>query len=170
MNLDALDLLKSPELEAVLDSSASRKLPMLVSNPDFYRPGSGQPMPGLIADKYRKKLTKELSKPLIKYFGKPFDDVYQKCFAALGIADKSRICGIGDSLEHDIMGANKAGMGSIFIENGVHCESLGTVEGPCLCWGGWARLVIATIGEERGKHPALCEPTISVPCFQWVED
>jgi HAD superfamily hydrolase (TIGR01459 family) len=168
---DAFDLLKSSTLEAILEACALRKLPMLVSNPDFYRPGSGQPMPGLIADKYKRKLTKEASTPIIKYFGKPFDDVYESCFASLGIPDKSTICGIGDSLEHDIIGASAAGMGSIFIENGVHCESLGTLEGTAASAGKEkvSELIFA-VGRRSGRDPGLCEPTTSVPCFQWIEE
>ena len=39
--------------------------------------------------------------------------------------DKSRICGVGDSLLHDVEGARRAGIDSIFIANGIHAQALG---------------------------------------------
>lgn len=165
---DAFDLLLSDELKVILEECAKRKLPMLVTNPDFYRPGSGQPMPGLIAKKYAELIG---SSDRIKYFGKPYDDVYQACFESLGVGDKSRIAGIGDSLDHDIMGASLSGINSIFVENGVHCQQLGTEEGSQTS-SGLTKVseLIAVVGEESGKPAALCEPTYSIPCFRWVEE
>ena len=47
--------------------------------------------------------------------------------------NKSRICGVGDSLDHDIEGARRAGIDSIWTSNGVHSEEMGTIEGSKEC-------------------------------------
>lgn len=106
-----------------------RDLPMLVTNPDFHRPGSGSPMPGLIGRRY------EALGGRVEYVGKPYRSVYEVCFsiaaAQLGKElDMSRVCGVGDSLEHDIEGANRMGIASVWTANGVHCKEMGIlVEG-----------------------------------------
>ena len=47
--------------------------------------------------------------------------------------NKNRICGVGDSLDHDIEGARRAGIDSIWTSNGVHSEEMGTIEGSKEC-------------------------------------
>eukprot|EP01036_Dinobryon_divergens_P022805 gene22805-31102_t len=114
----------------ILSLCAKYKLPMLVTNPDFHRPGSNSPMPGLIAQKYLQLYPQAT----IEYIGKPYPLVYDACLSLLrngfdDSVDLSRVCCIGDSLEHDILGANRAGLDSVWIANGVHCSELGTAEG-----------------------------------------
>ena len=53
----------------------------------------------------------------IKYFGKPYPDVYAKSFNNL--KDKKVIC-IGDNLNTDIRGANMQNFDSLLINNGIH--------------------------------------------------
>lgn len=101
---------------------------MIVSNPDFNRPGSGDPMPGRIGSMYADLGGR------VEYIGKPYPAVYQKCFESFdklhgGSTVKGRTCGVGDSLDHDILGANNFGIASVFTANGVHCGQLGTTEG-----------------------------------------
>ena len=118
------------ELMAVIDPWLERckaaGLPLLVTNPDFYRPGSGAPMPGQIGERY------ERLGGCVYYVGKPYAPVYEACFKALEIAlgskgnlDTTRIAGVGDSLDHDILGADRAGIASIWTANGVHCTEMG---------------------------------------------
>ena len=45
---DAEDLMAA--IDPYLERCIARNLPMLVSNPDYHRPGSGAPMPGLIGE------------------------------------------------------------------------------------------------------------------------
>ena len=61
-------------------------------------------MPGKIAAAYETLLN---SRANIKFFGKPYTDSYEACFQSLPDLKRSRIAGIGDSLEHDIVGAAK---------------------------------------------------------------
>ena len=41
----------------------------------------------------------------VRWHGKPYRSVYDTCLALLGIADRSRILAVGDSLRTDIAGA-----------------------------------------------------------------
>lgn len=117
------------DIGRILEDCAKLDLPMLVTNPDFYRPGSNSPMPGLIARKYLE-IHPDAK---VQYIGKPYETIYGECLSVLSSkgnpVDLTRICCIGDSLEHDILGAQSLGCDSIWISNGVHCRDLGTEEG-----------------------------------------
>lgn len=117
-------------IENALKPFALKKTPMIVSNPDMMRPGTNDPMPGKIADIYRDLCGGSVD---IKYIGKPYDFVYNHCFQSISkkraTIERSKICGVGDSLEHDIKGAISAGIDSVWIMNGVHCKELNTEEG-----------------------------------------
>lgn len=81
----------------------------------------------------------------VEYIGKPYKAVYDKCYASFAAMStnqenssnidqfesklKQRMCGVGDSLDHDILGANRFGITSVFTANGVHCQEIGTEEG-----------------------------------------
>ena len=43
--------------------------------------------------------------------------------ALLGTRPEETI-GVGDSLEHDIRGATRAGLSSVFVTNGIHASEL----------------------------------------------
>ena len=53
----------------------------------------------------------------VKYFGKPYPEVYEKAFKNL--RGKKVIC-IGDNLNTDIKGANLQNFDSLLINNGIH--------------------------------------------------
>ena len=53
----------------------------------------------------------------VKYFGKPYPEVYEK--ALKNFRDKKVIC-IGDNLNTDIKGANMQNFDSLLINNGIH--------------------------------------------------
>ena len=144
-----------------LEKCAEKKLPMLVTNPDFHRPGSNSPMPGQIGELYSK-----YGLP-IEYIGKPYPLVYQECMKVLSknnINDYSRIVGIGDSLEHDILGAHKFGIKSIWTCNGVHAASLGTEEGASI---EPSDENIDRLYKSLESHLGACRPTHIVPAFNW---
>lgn len=150
-------------VQEILEVCASYRLAMLVTNPDYHRPGSNSPMPGLVAAKYLEVF----NEAKISYIGKPHQNVYDECLESvandLDIAkediDLSRICCIGDSMEHDIVGAMQAGMDSVWIANGVHCMELGTEEG-------WPELPSESrLSAFLTKHSSI-RPTYIVPAFQ----
>lgn len=141
----------SPWLLRCIKSS----IPMIVSNPDLNRPGSNAPMPGRIGAIYTSMGGR------VEYIGKPYAAVYSKCYESFEKLDGkiSRICGIGDSLEHDILGAKNNGIISVFTSNGVHCGELGTIEGD-------------KTAPEISKLNALIEtcgimPVYVIPNFSW---
>ena len=51
----------------------------------------------------------------VTYFGKPYKEIYEMCFAL-----NEKVLAIGDNLRTDIQGANNLKIDSIFITNGVH--------------------------------------------------
>ena len=159
------------QIDSFLRVLASRRVPMLVSNPDFYRPGLiKSPMPGLISERYKHVLKQMGMKEsavedMISMYGKPFDNVYRRCFSslnALGVHSKEKICGIGDSIEHDIAGANRNGISSVFIENGVHSSEFGTAE------GGPSRGELSKLQDfflQKTQKDTFLTPTHTIPCF-----
>lgn len=107
-----------------MERCAARNLPLLVTNPDFDRPGTLSPMPGRISQMY--SLIDNTIK--IQSIGKPFPLVYQTCLRSLSVP-LQRICGVGDSVDHDIQGALSAGISALWTINGVHSAELGAKEG-----------------------------------------
>jgi ribonucleotide monophosphatase NagD (HAD superfamily) len=128
-------------VDAALLECCEAGLPMLVANPDFHRPdASKSPMPGQIAARYAKMS----GAGLIQQVGKPFPLVFEEGLASIGGGGSSaaqgrekkrkakstnRVCMIGDSIEHDVLGAHRFGIDSVWIQNGVHSSDLGTREG-----------------------------------------
>jgi ribonucleotide monophosphatase NagD (HAD superfamily) len=47
----------------------------------------------------------------------------------LGVADRSRILAVGDSLRTDIAGADAAGLDSLFVVAGIHATEFGISPG-----------------------------------------
>ena len=89
------------------------KKKMICTNPDLVvdRGNDREFCAGTIA-KIFEKLGGE-----VKYFGKPFPEVYEKAFKNL--RGKKVIC-IGDNLNTDIKGANLQKFDSLLINNGIH--------------------------------------------------
>ena len=58
------------------------------------------------------------------YFGKPEVEHFQACLRELGLNPK-RVAHVGDSLHHDVAGANNSGIASVFITGGIHSKDLG---------------------------------------------
>lgn len=57
----------------------------------------------------------------VAYFGKPHAEHFEACLRDLGL-DHDRVAHVGDSLHHDIAGANDAGIASIFVTGGIHSD------------------------------------------------
>jgi HAD superfamily hydrolase (TIGR01459 family) len=107
------------EFDQVIEVAARRALPMICSNPDRVAPTEGglTQAPGSLAERYRG-----LGGRVI-YVGKPHAPIYAACLDLLEDLEPHEICGIGDSLEHDIQGAKAAGMGAAFITRGIHADA-----------------------------------------------
>jgi HAD superfamily hydrolase (TIGR01450 family) len=108
-------------LDPILKTCAAAGIPMVCANPDFImiRPdGSIGHMPGKIAARY------EAMGGVVTSFGKPHQEHFEACVRELGLP-KDKVVHIGDSLHHDIAGANAAGIDSVLVAGGVHREELG---------------------------------------------
>ncbi|CAL9750042.1 unnamed protein product [Musa acuminata subsp. burmannicoides] len=141
------------DLGQILEMCAKRKIPMVVANPDYVTVEARalRVMPGTLADKY-EKLGGE-----VKWMGKPEKVIYSAAMAMVGV-DACDCITVGDSLHHDIKGANKTGIASAFITCGIHATELG----------------IGTFGETAGfdavqslarKYDAY--PSYVLPAFTW---
>lgn len=110
------------ELDAympVLGAALDRDLPMTCANPDrvsVQPDGSLKMCPGAIAEAY------ERMGGTVRWHGKPQRGVYDMIRAHFG-TDAPGI-GIGDSLQHDIQGAENGGLDSLFIAGGIHRHEL----------------------------------------------
>jgi HAD superfamily hydrolase (TIGR01459 family) len=109
-------------LDPILQKCRDRNLPMLCCNPDFIAvqpDGSKCYMPGTIGQRYE-----ELGGSVVK-FGKPNLSHFEACLQELGLP-KHRVAHVGDSLHHDVAGANAVGIASVLVVGGVHREELQT--------------------------------------------
>ncbi|MGB1360810.1 MAG: TIGR01459 family HAD-type hydrolase [Alphaproteobacteria bacterium] len=98
-----------------LKIAKQRNLELVVSNPDLKAMdpnGALRDCPGAIA-----KLYEDMG-GTVYWFGKPQPQMYELCNEMIG-GWKNAIA-VGDSLEHDIKGANDAGIDSVFITTGIH--------------------------------------------------
>ncbi|MGB8842170.1 MAG: TIGR01459 family HAD-type hydrolase [Aliidongia sp.] len=110
---------------AALETAAARGLPMVCANADLHVMVGGDRIAcaGMMATVY------EAMGGTVRWHGKPHDSVYAACLAQLGIADRSRILCVGDSLRTDIAGAQAAGLDAMLVGGGIHAEELGLAAG-----------------------------------------
>jgi HAD superfamily hydrolase (TIGR01459 family) len=111
---------KVEDFEAALAKGAARDLLMVCANPDLVvmHAGRREICAGALALRYEQLGGR------VQYFGKPHPPIYCDCLALLGIAERSRILAIGDSLRTDIAGANAAGIDGLLVMGGIHQEEL----------------------------------------------
>jgi HAD superfamily hydrolase (TIGR01459 family) len=110
-------------LQSYLDELApavARRLPLVCTNPDrvAVSPEGNVLAPGGLAYAYG-----EVAAVTPLFVGKPHRPVYERCRRALPDVAVSRICAVGDSLEHDIKGAHDAGLATVFCLDGIHADA-----------------------------------------------
>jgi ribonucleotide monophosphatase NagD (HAD superfamily) len=66
----------------------------------------------------------------VHYVGKPHRPIYQACLNALEGLELGEIVAIGDSVEHDIKGAQGVGIASAFVMGGIHQTGFAAGDGP----------------------------------------
>lgn len=104
---------------ADLELARQRNLQLVVSNPDLVAmtaDGSLKTCPGAIAKVY------EEMGGTVHWHGKPQLDIYTMCKELVGGWENA--IAVGDSLEHDIAGANCADISSVFITSGIHSDEI----------------------------------------------
>jgi ribonucleotide monophosphatase NagD (HAD superfamily) len=55
----------------------------------------------------------------VRWFGKPCADVYAAVFARFPAIGRARTMAVGDSIEHDIAGAKRAGARGALVRTGI---------------------------------------------------
>ena len=103
----------------ILQRALERDLPLTCANPDrvsVQPDGSLKICPGAIAELY------EGMGGRVRWHGKPGLDAYRSIRDQTGVNGPG--LGVGDSLAHDIAGANAAGMDGLFITGGIHQKDL----------------------------------------------
>jgi len=134
-------------IDALLKKCADQGLPLICANPDevVVVEEGVKYMPGKIAKRYCEILSDHIeskdednhNKPPVTIFGKPNVGHFEACLRELELnrepgdntAVPLRVAHVGDSLHHDIAGANASGIPSIFIVGGIHAEELLTKGG-----------------------------------------
>jgi HAD superfamily hydrolase (TIGR01459 family) len=110
--------------EAELAAGIRRRLPMICANPDTARftPQGLVEAQGLLALRY------EALGGRVFFHGKPYPAIYKACLAALGCGAE-KVVTVGDSIDHDVLGASRANLASALIPGGVHGRELGVAWG-----------------------------------------
>ncbi len=168
IGLDLVDRMEDAEFLAVLGSDSPQRLlagyeaelrlgivhalPMICANPDLWRFAAGGMIeaPGVLARRY------EALGGAVFYHGKPHPAIYRSCLEVLGCS-RERVLAVGDSIDHDILGANRAGIRSALVTGGVHASALGVTWGEmpdAEAWRGFAADAVAT-------------PDYLLPAFVW---
>jgi len=104
----------------ILNDMKKLKLPMVCANPDkiVYRGEKKIDCAGALAFNYEKM------GGIVKYFGKPYNEIYEYILNRLNINNehilKKDLLAIGDSFSTDILGANNFNIDVLFIRSGIH--------------------------------------------------
>ncbi len=101
------------ERQALLEASIARNpRPVYVGNPDIVAPRETgfSTEPGSYAHRLADR-----TGVMPRFFGKPFQNIFDLAFKQLGPQDPERVVMVGDSLHTDILGAQTAGVKSALI-------------------------------------------------------
>lgn len=107
------------DYEGPLRRGAGRGLAMICANPDkvVYEQGVRMIHAGALSQRYE-----ELGGH-VHYHGKPHAPVFERSIDVLG-APPGRVLVVGDNRATDIAGAAAAGLDSLLLADGVHCDEL----------------------------------------------
>ena len=99
----------------LLEPAARRNLPCWCTNPDtlMLTPQGPRFGAGRIAGLYQEM------GGTVRFIGKPFADIYRLALGSVGNPDRNRVICLGDSVEHDIVGARQAGLRSALVTSGI---------------------------------------------------
>lgn len=121
-NVDAIMLMglsdeaKEDDYDEEFDNAIANGIPVICSNPDKASPrDSGLVIsPGHLADRFLRMGGEVI------WYGKPHVAIYNAVGRTYPTVPVDRFLMIGDSLEHDIGGAQNAGFTSALVRSGVH--------------------------------------------------
>ena len=107
--------------DEVLAAAKRRGLTLVCANPDVkgVSPNGLIHAPGALAADY------EAAGGQVVYIGKPHPLIYRHVLRDLAPIPPSRVLAVGDSLSHDVAGAQGVGVASVLVIEGIHHEELG---------------------------------------------
>ena len=139
------------DYEAALQAGIARGLPLVCANPDIVRvsPEGTVAAPGALARRY------EALGGRVFWHGKPYPAIYASCLLALAGCARERVIAIGDSIEHDALGAARAGIDCAFVAGGIHADALVEHWGELPAPQRWERFAANAPARPRYVLPAL---------------
>jgi len=107
--------------DAVLAAAKQRHLTLVCANPDVrgVSPNGLIHAPGALAADYAAAGGK------VVHIGKPHPLIYRHVLQKIAPISPGRVLAVGDSLSHDIAGAQGVGIASALVIEGIHKEELG---------------------------------------------
>ncbi len=108
----------------VLDAALAAGKHLICSNPDRASPrANGQTVqsPGALAHTYAAKGGN------VTFYGKPHPAIFNAVARVTGSSNPAKVLMVGDSLEHDIAGADAVGWDSLFVRGGLHADATDTL-------------------------------------------
>lgn len=105
---------------AARTADGGQPLPMIVANPDLVTVDGADlvVMPGTLAKAYAA------AGGNVVLMGKPAPLIYDAARRMLGGLEPHELLAVGDSLEHDVAGAQAAGVDALFVAGGIHADEL----------------------------------------------
>ena len=113
------------DYDGVLEAAANKKIPMICANPNRrgLEPGAVVIEAGAIAAHFEEMGGQ------VHYHGKPYKNFFENAIRRYPNIAKQRILLVGDSLEVDIVGAQKVRLTSAFVPGGLHAQEFETLYG-----------------------------------------
>ena len=105
----------------ILKDAIDKKIPFVCANPDYESVERNKNNEKKICMGTIAKLYEDFGGKVYT-LGKPTKFIYEKSVASIVNFNKSRTLAIGDSISHDIVGANNFGIKSLLITSGIHKE------------------------------------------------
>ncbi len=100
----------------LLERAARRRLWAVCANPDRVAPQGDRLIlaPGAVAEAYVRMGGR------VVHTGKPHPWIYREALRRLAGIAPARTVAVGDSYEHDVVGAVRAGLDAVFVLEGIH--------------------------------------------------
>jgi HAD superfamily hydrolase (TIGR01459 family) len=140
------------DYENELVAGVARGLPMVCANPDIARltPQGLVDAQGVLAVRYQALGGR------VFYHGKPYPAIYRSCLAALACRPE-KVLMVGDSVDHDVLGAARSGIASALIPGAVHGPELGVAWGELPDENAWRAFAAK----------ASAQPEYLLAAFNW---